>query len=378
MTDRDYYSLLDVERSAPLKEIERAFRKLARKLHPDINPGDEAAEVRYRLICEAYEVLSNPERRQRYDREGTKPVIPPPPRATGYGFAGFDFTLRGRLDRDIFPKIFRPRPEAERQGPSRGEDIEHRLTISFEESLSGLTASFQLSRLVACPHCQGWGEVGSAAPRVCRTCEGRGRLTQSHGHMLFTRPCGDCGGSGSIDRETCVACRGAARQRREETLSVRIPAGVDDGSRVAIPGKGNEGRGGGPAGDLYVRIHVLSHTFFHRKGDNLFCTVPVTFAEAALGCRIEVPTVEGSVRIRVPAGVQSGKMLRLSGRGAPSLRGEAKGDLFVTIQVVTPVVYDERSQELLRELARLHPENPREELERGSKSAGRGEQEVVR
>ena len=366
MERRTYYELLGVKRTAVRIEIRRAYRKLARKYHPDINPGDRVSEVRYRRITEAYEVLSDPGEREQYDRSGAKPTTENAEAAAGYGFEGFDFSMSGRSDADVFAEIFgREEVSSRSKGATRGEDSQHRLGISFEESLKGLTASFQVNRLIACETCEGWGYLPANRSQTCRACQGRGRTTQARGHMLFARPCADCGGSGVVDRQDCPDCQGVGRTAKEESIQVEIPPGVDDGSKVAVPGLGNEGRGGGSTGDLYVLIQIVAaepRPFFTRKGDNLFCTVPITFSEAALGCRVEVPTVEGSVKVRVPAGVQSGQKLRLSGRGAPSLRGGGRGDLFVTIQVVTPVVYDDRTQELLRELARLHPENPRREL----------------
>lgn len=366
MEKRSYYDLLGIKRSATRVEIRRAYRKLARKYHPEINPGDRVAEVRYRRITEAYEVLSDPGERDSYDRTGAKRVESGAEPATSYGFEGFDFSLAGRSEADVFPEIFRRSPSAPRsKGAARGEDIQHRLGISFEESLTGLTASFQVNRLVACETCEGWGHLPANRSQPCRACHGRGQATQARGYMLFTRACPECGGSGSVDRQSCPDCRGLGRETRQENVSVAIPAGVDEGSKVAVPGRGNEGRGGGPTGDLYVLIQIVPaepHPFFTRKGDNLFCTVPVTFTEAALGCRIDVPTVEGTVKVRVPAGIQSGQKLRLTERGAPTLRGEGRGDLFVTVQVVTPKAYDERSQALLHELARLHPDDPRREV----------------
>ncbi|MFQ5789138.1 MAG: molecular chaperone DnaJ [Acidobacteriota bacterium] len=367
MDRSDYYALLGVKRRASSAEIRRAFRKLARKYHPDINPGDRVAETHYRWLCEAYEVLSNREERDRYDRLGAQPAAKPAEPVTIYGFEGFDFSLTGVTGETetsgLFTEIFRSQHSRARNGGEvPGEDLQHRLSISFEESLRGLRASFQIARLIACSSCAGWGEVASGRHRTCSACGGRGKATQARGHMLFGKPCPECDGSGLVDREPCPDCRGVGRRAREQAVQVEIPPGVEEGSRVALPGRGHEGRGGGRTGDLYVLIHVAPHPFFSRKGDNLFCTLPVTFSEAALGCRLEVPTIEGSVRVRVPAGVQSGQELRLSGRGAPSLRGAGRGDLFVTVKVVTPVVYDERSKEILRELARLHPENPREQM----------------
>lgn len=363
MSGRDYYVVLGVKRSASSAELRRAFRRLARKYHPEINPGDRAAELRYRSICVAFDVLSKPEERERYDRLGAKPVTETPEPAVHYGFEGFDFSISGASDTDIFPEIFRmQKPSSPVEADRDGADLHHSLSMSFDESLEGVTASFQINRMISCPNCDGWGEVVAEEHKTCPACEGRGRATQTRGHMLFAKPCPECRGSGVLDRRSCSDCRGAGRLAKEETVQVRTPPGAYDGYRVVVSGKGHEGRGGGRTGNLQVLVHVASHPFFTRKGDNLFGTVPITFTEAALGCRVEVPTVDGPVKVRVPAGVQSGQKLRLSERGAPSVRGGMRGDLFIQVQLVTPTVHDQRSQELLREFARLHPENPRESL----------------
>jgi len=359
----DYYELLGVKREASSSELRRAFRRLARKYHPEINPGDRVAQVHYRRICEAFAVLSEPGERERYDRVGADSREEPEARVASYGFEGFDFSLPLDDDVDIFPEIFGPpkspsRPESRRDG----EDLQHTLSMSFEESLEGISAAFQVTRLIACRGCEGRGEVASGEQRVCAACRGSGRATQRRGHMLFTKPCPECGGAGAIDRQECPDCLGAGRLPKGELIAVDVPPGVDDGHRITVPGKGNEGIGGGRTGDLHVVTRVDAHSFFVRKGDNLFCDVPITFSEAALGKRIDVPTPDGWVTVRIPAGVQSGQKLRLSGRGAPTLRGGARGDFFITIQVVTPTVHDQRSQEILRELSRLHPDSPRRGL----------------
>ena len=361
MSRHDYYVLLGVEKSASKSEIRRAFRKLARKYHPDINPGDNVAAVRYERIYEAFEVLTDSDRRERYDRVGvqTEPVGSSEP--TRYGFEGFDFSLSGEREVDIFPDLFRRSTAVSDRSRSDGEDVHHRLTIAFEESLTGLTSTFQIPRHVACETCEGWGEIPASEPRACARCNGRGRATQVRGFMLFAKPCAHCQGSGMVSRERCPDCGSAGRMTESQSVSVDIPAGVADGDKLSLPGMGGQGRGRGHPGDLYVHIHVHEHPFFTRKGDNLFCAIPVTFAEAALGAKIDVPTPDGSrVTLRVPAGVQSGQKLRLSQRGAPSRRSvESRGDLFVVIQVVTPTLYDDRSRELLRELERLNPTEPR-------------------
>ena len=364
MAGVDYYALLGVVPTASLVEIRRAFRRLARRLHPDINPGDRAAAAQYQRIQEAFEVLSEPGRRDKYDRHGVHPEDEEPPEPARYGFEGFDFSIQGQTEADVFLEIFRRGSPTSRERDEPGEDIHHRLSISFAESLAGFEASFQIVRQTACERCLGWGEIAAEHRTRCPACSGRGRSTQARGHMLFAKLCEQCRGSGTIARTRCPDCDGAGRFRTTEDVVVPIPAGVSEGARISVPGLGHHGRGRGKNGSLYIHVHVQPHRLFHRKGDNLYCTLPVTFAEAALGTRLDVPTLEGSAKVRVPAGVQSGQKLRLTGRGAPSLRGGARGDLFVEIRVVTPKVYDDRSRELLRELERLNPMDPRGEGER--------------
>ncbi len=354
MNRNDYYALLGVSPNATPAAIRRAFRKLARKFHPDLNPGDNVAAVRYQRIYEAFEVLTDPGKRESYDTQGHSPSESEGEEPVRYGFEGFDFSLEGEKRTDIFPELFRQLSPRENRR-ERGDDIHHRVALRFEESLKGLTASFQLARSLTCETCQGFGEIPSSDPRPCVTCGGRGRSMQAHGFMLFAKPCSACRGAGHLTTERCPDCRGAGRRTQSETIGVDIPAGVSDGDKLVVPGKGHEGRGRGSPGDLYVHVHVHPHPLFSRMGDNLFCSLPVSFTEAALGARIEVPTPEGPVMLRVPAGVQSGQKLRLSGRGAPSRFAGVRGDLFIVVKVVTPNVYDDRSRELLRELDRLNP-----------------------
>ena len=361
MDRHDYYALLGVRRESSKAEIRRAFRKLARRFHPDINPGDNVAAVRYQRIYEAFEVLTDPEQRERYDEVGARPAPEPRPEPARYGFEGFDFSLEERRDTDIFPELFR-RPSSEVSAEVDGSDIHHKLGISFEESLRGLKTRFEIKRGLSCATCEGWGEIPASHPRPCTACGGRGRATQAHGFMLFAKPCVKCQGSGAVARERCRDCDGAGRAARTARVLVSVPPGVTDGDKIVLAEQGHQGRGQGRTGDLYIHVQVHPHPFFTRKGDNLFCTVPISFREAALGAKVEVPTPDGGVTLRVPAGVQSGQKLRLSERGAPSRRGDARGDLFVVVHVVTPKVYDDRSRELLDELERLNPDDSRSRM----------------
>ena len=355
MPTNDYYALLGVRSNASKAAIRRAFQKLARKYHPDLNPGDSLAAVRYRRFYEAFEILIDSEKRERYDTHGSRPSEESREEPPRYGFAGFDFSLEGEKRPDIFPELFQGALAPEPRRNERGEDIHHRLALRFEDALTGLETSFQISRAYTCSTCRGFGDIPSADPAPCSACAGRGRAMKVHGFMVFAKPCAVCRGTGHLSREACPDCRGAGRTSRTETVTVQVPMGVSDGDKLLVPSRGHEGRGAGPPGDLYVDVHVHSHSLFSRQGADLFCTVPMSFAEAALGARIEVPTPDGPVTLRVPAGVQSGQKLRLSGRGAPSRGAGARGDLFIVVKVVTPTVYDDRSRELLRELDRLNP-----------------------
>jgi molecular chaperone DnaJ len=362
MDKRDFYELLGVKRGATTVEIRRAYRRLARRYHPDINPGDPAAELHYQALSEAFEILSNPAERDRYDRGGRKSVSEPPEVrvAAGYDFEGFDFTGPGAGEAEIyFAEIFgrSVRSSAE----ATGENLTHHLTMGFEESLSGLETAFEVTRLLACARCRGRGRIPDADPETCRSCKGRGRLTQARGHMVFARPCPECGGAGVRARQACSACGGAGRTKAAEALRVRIPPGVRNGSRVRVAGKGNEDASGRP-GDLYVIIQVTPHAFLSRDDHDLTLTLPITFSEAALGCRIELPLPDGPLSVKVLPATQCGHQIRVKDRGAFRPSG-GRGELVVTIQVVTPRLASDRGHALMRELAELHPERPRAFLE---------------
>lgn len=370
----DYYAILGVARDAKEADIKKAYRRLARKNHPDINPGDKAAEERFKRIQEAYDVLSDPKKRGIYDRYGfySESFKEAPPGAepgrgfdegASWGFDFGDFEPGGQSTfRDIFADLFQGRSRsARRPAPEKGEDLEHHLNISFEESMRGLSARLTINRSEPCSACGGAGADRSRGRRVCPTCNGSGQVTRAHGIMRFSATCGTCGGSGQVSGR-CAACNGSGRVPAQETVTVRIPAGVDTGYRMRVPGKGGSGRMGGPPGDLYLIITVRPHDFFRREGNDIHCTVPITVTEAALGTKIEVPTIDGKAILRIPPGTQSGQKFRLRDKGAPSLRGEGRGSQIVEVRVVVPRVVDERSKELLRELARLNPENPRANL----------------
>ncbi len=382
-TQKDYYAILGVDRKAKAEAIRKAYRHLARKYHPDLNPRNKAAEEKFKEISEAYEILSDDKKRKVYDQYGFyADHIPPggyaseptPGRSSqGFDFSGFDFSDLGAEEgrrggfgssfRDLFSFFSRGgEPEPEREGPQRGSDLEHRMHLGFWDAIKGTQVHLTVARSEACPTCRGSGATGPAT--ACTTCGGSGKTVRQAGSMRFSLTCPECGGTGR-QRKRCSACGGTGQVRKPETFDVRIPAGADTGSRVRVAGKGNAGMNGGPPGDLIIITEVEPHPVFERKGDNFYVKVPITVTEAALGAKVEVPTLDGPSTIKIAPGTQSGQKLRLRGKGAPSLRGDVRGDQFVEVQVVVPHVADERTKEILRELARLNPEDPRRDLYKG-------------
>jgi len=371
----DYYSVLGVSRNAKEAEIKKTYRRMARKNHPDVNPGDKTAEERFKRIQEAYDVLSDPKKRAVYDQYGFysenfkeqsggqgRGFSEGFPR--GFDFSGVDFEESGQSSsfRDIFSEYFGGGSARSRSaGPAKGEDLEQHLNISFIESIRGLSTLMVLNRSNTCSACDGSGMDRQSGQKTCSKCQGTGQEARSHGFMRFSGPCRVCGGTGRIG-DRCKTCGGSGSLPFQETITVRIPPGVANGFRMRVPNKGNAGRSGGPPGDLFLIISVRPHEFFRREGNDVVCIVPITVTEAALGTKIEVPSVDGKTLLRIPPGTQSGQKFRLRGKGAPSLRGELPGNQIVEVRVVVPRIGDERSKEILRELARLNPENPRSDI----------------
>ena len=382
-TKQDYYELLGVPRKASAKELRAAYRKLARKYHPDLNPGDKSSEEKFKQIQEAYDTLSDTKKRQMYDQFGFN--VPGPGGAPGasYGggvspedihfdFGGFDFGAGGGPGsgsagggagfRDLFSQFFRGASAAQTTDERQpGDDLEYQVDITFAEAMRGTVKKLSFTRLDVCNVCHGTG----AAPgdeKVCPTCGGSGQVTQTSGKMRFQITCSRCGGTGKL-RTVCRNCGGEGRVARMETLDVRIPPGAQTGSRVRVAGRGNAGLHGGPPGDLYIVMRVEPHPFFERRGDDLFTVVPITVPEASLGAKVEVPTIDGRAQVRIPPGTNSGKKLRLREKGAPSARRSGKrGDQIVEVQVVVPKPEDERVRNLLKELSKIDPEDPRAEI----------------
>jgi molecular chaperone DnaJ len=370
---QDYYELLGVPRKAPLKEIRQAYRKLARKYHPDLNPGDKSSEEKFKKVQDAYDVLSDTKKRQMYDQFGfDADRVQQGAGGGGAGqspgvnvdFSGFDFGGSGGTSfRDLFSQFFRGGGGAESAGPMQepGSDLEYRVEIGFWDAVRGAVKKITVMRLDTCPTFHGSGATGNTK-QVCPDCGGTGQQTRTSGNMRFNVTCPRCGGTGHL-RNTCKTCGGEGRVRRADTIDVRIPPGMQTGSRVRVPGKGNVGTLGAPPGDLYIILDVQPHPFFERRGDDIYTRVPISVSEAALGAKIEVPTIDGRAVLRVPPGSSSGRMLRLREKGVPLARTPSRrGDQYVELQVMVPDAVDERVRTLLKELAQLAPEDPRRDL----------------
>lgn len=402
---KDYYGALGVKKGASTDEIRKAFRKLARKYHPDVNPGDKTAEEKFKTISEANEVLSDPKKRKIYDQLGFYSDNIDPAAAEAYAaqgggpggfqggfsggqpsgagsagaggthfdFGGFDFSDlfegggRGRKSsggsggfRDIFSSMFDRGGAAAAEGPEPGTDLEYQVNVPFWTAIRGGVMRLNITRREACGTCHGSGFV--EATGVCPQCKGKGTIEQTGGRMKFNVQCPRCHGTGK-NISTCPTCHGEGTIERTEPLEVRIKPGTRDGQRIRLAGKGNAGSHGGPPGDLYVIIKTGDHPVFHRDGDDIRLTVPVTATEAALGAKIEVPTIDGRTLLKIPPGTQSGQRLRLREKGVPSATKEGvRGDEIVEVKVTVPMPRDEKTKELLRELAKLNPEDPRAEL----------------
>ena len=350
----DLYELLGIARGATLVEIKRSYKRLARKYHPDINPGDNAAEARFKEITRAYETLADPERRLRYDAGALSAAST----SVSFEFEGFDFTggaghAEAPTFGDLFAEVFSQRQDAPADAPSRGADLHASVSLTFEEAMRGTRRQLTLTRRDTCQSCRGAGALTIAEAR-CHHCQGTGIIRSRRGSMVFSKNCEACGGSGQLQQTTCGRCGGLGVEIRSEMITIGIPAGVSDGGRIRVPGKGNAGERRGLPGDLYLAVHVEPHETFVREGDDFHVTVPIGIHEAALGARVEVPAPDGTARLRVPPGTQTGQRFHIRGRGAPSPRSSERGDLVVEVRIVLPKVLDERSKELLREFGRIN------------------------
>jgi molecular chaperone DnaJ len=356
----DFYIVLGIERGATLSDIKRAYKRLARRFHPDINPGDRMAAAQFRQIAEAYETLSDAERRRRYDAAGHASSEP-----TTYGFEGFDFSVSVNGESaptfgDLFADVIGQSGARRGEGAAvRGADLHQSLELTFEDAMRGGQRALTVTRQEHCRTCRGTGRLHTAEAR-CGQCQGSGLMKSARGHMVFSRPCGACDGSGRKRQTKCPTCNGQQVETRSEPLNVMIPGGLADGARIRVPGKGHVGRSGGENGDLYITVHVQPHPTFRREGDDLHVVVPVAIHEAALGAKIDVPAFGGTARLRVPPGTQSGQRFRLHERGVVSSRDGRRGDLIVEVKLVLPKLLDERSKELLREFGKINTEDVRQ------------------
>ncbi len=379
----DYYQTLGVERGANADDIRKAYRRLARKHHPDLNPGDKAAEERFKKVQEAYDILSDDKKRQVYDQYGFYSENIPPNAGgggarpgAGMGFEGFDFSEYLRQNggtvheapeegfggfRDIFSNIFGGGAKRQRQQTAeKGADLEYGLNVDFWQAIKGTQVRLNISRQETCETCGGTGSSGGTVA-VCPECDGTGHVTQMAGAMKFNLRCQRCDGTGRL-KNVCPNCRGEGRISRPDMVEVRIPAGVSNGSRLRVAGKGNAGAAGGPAGDLYITIRVEEHPFFKRDGDNIEIHVPLSVSEAGLGAKIEVPTIDGRALLKIPQGTQNGQKFRLREKGVFNARKNARGDEIVQVELTAPSVHDERTRELLRELAQVQKDDVRADM----------------
>jgi len=355
VSKRDYYEVLGVGRDATEQQIKSAYRKQALKFHPDRNPGDAKAEEAFKEAAEAYSIVSDAEKRSLYDRFGHAGVS-----GAGAGgfdpnqFAGFEDIFGNLGDLFGFGDVFGGRRR--RGGPQRGSDLRYDLEISFEESYTGTETPIQIPREETCETCSGNGAAPGTSPETCGQCRGSGQQRFQQGFLTVARPCPNCRGTGKTIAKPCQACRGAGRVGRERKITAKIPAGIATGQRLRIYGEGEHGSAGGPAGDLYVVVHVQEHAFFEREGDDLYCEMPISFPTLALGGDIRVPTMAGDEEIKVPAGTQPGARFKLRGKGMPNVSGRGTGDLFAIAKVAVPKKLTREQKQLLEELARTLPD----------------------
>lgn len=362
MSKRDYYEILGVSKDASKDEIKKAYRKLAKKYHPDVSEEENASE-KFKEAQEAWEVLGDQQKRAQYDQFGHAG------QNAGQGFGGFGAEDFGGFG-DIFDMFFggggrRRDPNA----PRKGADLQYTMTLDFEEAIFGKETDIQIPKEETCETCDGSGAKPGTQPETCSHCKGAGQLNQEQdtpfGRVVNRRVCHYCHGTGKFIKDKCNTCGGNGKVKKRKTIHISIPAGIDEGQQIRVSGQGEPGENGGPAGDLYVVVQIYPHEFFQREGNHIFCEMPITFAQAALGDEVEVPTVHGKVKLKVPAGTQTGKTFRLKEKGAPSIRGTGHGDQHVKMRIVTPTSLNDRQKELLREFHEIEGNEPTEEQSDG-------------
>jgi len=359
MAKRDYYEVLGIDRGATDQDLKSAFRKLAKKFHPDTNPGDVDAEKNFKEVNEAYEALKDPQKRAAYDQFGHAAFEGMGGRGPGGGQGGFGPDFASSMS-DIFDDLFgefmggRRGGGGRHSGRERGADLRYNMSITLDEAFIGKTAQIRVPTSVGCETCDGSGAKSGTKPTTCPTCSGAGKIRASQGFFTIERPCPTCHGRGETIQNPCADCGGAGRVTKERTLSVNIPPGVEDGTRIRLAGEGEAGMRGGPAGDLYIFLSIEPHSIFQRDGADIFCRVPISMTTAALGGQIEVPTVEGAIsRVKIPEATQSGKQFRLKGKGMPVLRSKLTGDMYIQVEAETPTKLTRRQRELLEEFQKL-------------------------
>ena len=352
---RDYYEVLGVSKGASEDEIKRAYKKLARKYHPDMNPGDKEAEEKFKEVNEANEVLSDPDKKARYDQFGFAGVDPNYGAGGGYGAGGFDFGDLGDIFGSFFGGGFGGGGQRRRNGPQRGESIRMSVSVDFTEAAFGCEKEVTVERSEQCPTCKGNGCAPGTTPEVCPDCHGSGAVTQSQrtpfGVMQTQAVCGKCRGTGKIIHQPCPDCHGSGRARKRKTVKVNIPAGIDNGQTISLRGQGHAGKNGGPNGDLLITVMVKPHDIFRREGTSVFCEAPITFTQAVLGAEMEIPTIDGKVKYTIPEGTQTGTVFRLRGKGIPVLNGHGRGDQYVTVTIETPRGLNREQKEALKKFS---------------------------
>ena len=367
---RDYYEVLGVNKSASEDEIKKAYKKMARKYHPDLNPDNKEAEEKFKEVNEAYEVLSDANKKARYDQFGFAGVDPNYGAGAGagggaYDAGGFDFGDLGDIFGSFFGGGFNAAQRRNPNAPQRGESIRLGVTISFEEAAFGCEKEVSVDRYETCTSCHGSGCADGTSPEVCPDCHGSGQVQVRRqtpmGVFATTSPCGRCGGKGRIIKTPCTACRGSGLERKRRTIQAKIPAGIDNGQTISIRGQGHAGKNGGPSGDLLITITVRPHELFRREGTSVLCEAPITFTQAVLGAELEIPTIDGKVKYELPEGTQSGTTFRLKGKGIPELNGRGRGDQYVTVYIETPRNLNREQKEALKKFAESVGDNNYEE-----------------